>query len=291
MTRLTRKFSFLTAAFPHGAYQSQGFNQPDLRGPSIRGQLRWWYDALFENKVEEDKLFGGLKIKRQGRKPAAEASRIIVRIKPVANYRAKSMDFIPHKGKEGGIKNAIPAGAVYEITLSSCREGLTDDESRCLEQIVDAWLLLGAIGQRANRGAGSIWPDGAPASAEVYMARAKALLHGSKLRCALLERRYLKEYDLRYTAGDFIDGPVKSERRGPFDVKITVSWWPFGAAEDRKPSPLKLRAAILDGQLRLIALWDSRHHTADDLRKGVEQLAKQKEIGSLLKSVLGELCD
>jgi hypothetical protein len=45
----------------------------------------------------------------------------------------------------------------------------------------------------------------------------------------------------------------------------------------------------LDGQLRLLATWDGRHHTADHLRKGVEQLAQEKEIGRLLLAALPQL--
>lgn len=290
MTPLTRNFSFLTAAFPHGAYQSQGFNQPDLRGPSIKGQLRWWYDALFGQKADEDKLFGGLKNHMPGGKSGPEASRIVVRIRSLADPLIKPTDFMPHKGQDGGKKHAICPGTRYELALQPRREGITNQEKQRLERIVDAWLLLGAIGQRANRGAGSVWPEKAPEISNEYLARAKALLIGSKLRCAVLAKSYRDELDLRYDAGDFIDGPVKSERRGFHDVQVTEPWWPFGAAEDRKPSPLKLRAAHVDSGLRLVAIWDGRHQTADNLRDGVERLAKQKEIGRLLLAALPELC-
>lgn len=290
MTPLTRKFSFLTAAFPHGAYQSQGFNQPDLRPPSIKGQLRWWYDALFGRKADEDKLFGGLKNHRPGEKPGPEASRIVVRVSSLDDPSIEPTDFMPHKGQDGGKKYAVWPGTRYELTLQSRREGVTDQERQRLERVVDAWLLLGAIGQRANRGAGSVWPEGAPATADAYMVRARGLLQGSRLRCALLGNGYPGEHDLRQEAGDFINGPTIRVMRGPYPDEITVPWWPFGAAEDRKPSPLKLRAAMLDGQLRLVALWDGRHHTTDDLRKGVDQLEKEKEMGRLLKAVLAQLC-
>lgn len=289
MTTILRTFSFLTAAFPHGAYQSQGFNQPDLRAPSIKGQLRWWYDALFEQKAAEDQLFGGLKNSRPGENQGPEGSRVIVRVRPVAVPPIKPADFMPHKGHDGGMKQAICPGARYELVLQPRREGVTGHQEQCLQRVADSWLLLGAIGQRANRGAGSVWPEGAPSAADAYMARVQRLLQGTRLRCALLDAGFSGERELRYTAGDFIDGPVVQDGRGSFD-EVTVPWWPFGAAEARKPSPLKLRAVMLDGQLRLVALWDGRHHAADNLRQGVEQLAKEKEIGRLLESVLAKLC-
>lgn len=57
MNPITRQFTLLTCGFPHGAYQSQHYNRPDLRSPSVKGQLRWWYDALFSDIIFEHRLF------------------------------------------------------------------------------------------------------------------------------------------------------------------------------------------------------------------------------------------
>jgi hypothetical protein len=127
MIPITREFTFLTAAFPHGAYQSQGANQPDLRAPSIKGQLRWWYDAIFGNKASEDHLFGGLKNAKDGAKPGPESSRIIVRIQELAQGSPVKTHFMPHKGQGGGEKNAIPPGTRYNLSLIPRRSGITPD--------------------------------------------------------------------------------------------------------------------------------------------------------------------
>jgi CRISPR type III-B/RAMP module RAMP protein Cmr1 len=107
MITIAREFFFLTAAFPHGAYQSQGANQPDLRAPSIKGQLRWWYDAIYGDKGSEDILFGGLKNPKIGDKPGPESSRVSVRIEELAKPAISPCTFIPHKGQKGGSKQAI----------------------------------------------------------------------------------------------------------------------------------------------------------------------------------------
>lgn len=292
MNPIKRSFRFLTAAFPHGAYQSTGFNRPDLRPPSISGQLRWWFDALYGRKTEEDKIFGGLENWLEGRnRTGAEAARIVVRLCLDSKWSPNETEFMPHKGKSGGNKNAIPSGTVFTLTISYRRQKLTDEQIRRLERILDAWLMFGAVGQRANRAAGSVWPVAdPPLTAESYMARANDLLGTSKLRCALLNDRYDSEHRLRYDAGDFIKGPTVSERRGTKFDTITEKWWPFGSDKDRKPSPLKLRAVQLDGALRLAAIWDGRHHSPGDLRKGVEKLSLQKQLGHQLKAVLPQLC-
>jgi hypothetical protein len=299
MTVITRNFTFLTAAFPHGAYQSQGFNRPDLRGPSVKGHLRWWYDALFggadaSGKSDEDKLFGGLKNPKPGDKPGPEASRTVVRVRTLSTKGDfLSTHILPHKPdpRDRGPKSAIAPGTGYELSLISRREDWTEQERQRLEQVLDSWLLLGAVGQRANRAAGSLWPEGSPTSVTAYESRAAELLGKSKLVCAVLPGSYAHdECKVRFVAGDFIEGPTTSVQRGPRQVEAVESWWPFGSADPRKPSSLKLRAALLENELRLVALWDGRYHSNDNLRRGIEQLATAKEIGRLLKQAATKLC-
>ena len=143
MTPIIREFTFLTAAFPHGAYQSQGANQPDLRAPSIKGQLRWWYDALFHDKTAEDQLFGGLKNPVPGAKPGPESSRVVIRLQELGGPVIAKTGFIPHKGQNGGEKNAILPSTYYRLTITSRREGISPDQEKKLLRTLDAWLLLG----------------------------------------------------------------------------------------------------------------------------------------------------
>ena len=275
MHAIIREFIFLTAGFPHGAYQSQGFDRPELRGPSVKGQLRWWFDALFGNSAAEDKLFGGLKNKRAGEGPGPESSRVIVRVSSADQVDPEPTDYMPHSRQKNSKKNAIAPGTRYKICLSSRRGILEEGERMRLECVLDAWLLAGAVGQRANRAAGSLWPDNAPATEQAYLERTTALLKGSKLRCAVLPSVFEDERALRLMAGDLIEG--------------TQSWWPFGSAEPRKPSTLKFRAARLDGRLRLVAVWDGRYQASDNLRRGIEELAKSKPLGRFLKQVEQQL--
>jgi len=278
MESITREFTFLTAAFPHGAYQSLAANQPDLRAPSVKGQLRWWYDAIFNNKATEDLLFGGLKNPLQGGKPGPESSRVIVRVQSLNEVNVAKMQFMPHKGGGGGEKNAIRPRTRYRVSLVPRRAGVSPEEYPRLERIVDTWLLLGAIGQRANRGAGSIFSLDAPKTVADYEARTGQLLRDTKLRAAVLGKIYGSEYELRYDAGDFLAAEAFGNPT------------PFGSAFPRKPSLLKLRAAYLDGGLRLVALWDGRHQADITLRQGIQTLSNHpKVIGQLLTEVADRL--
>lgn len=308
MAAITREFTFLTAAFPHGAYQSLGANKPDLRGASIKGELRWWYDAIFNNRTAEDQLFGGLKNPMQGTKAAPESSRVIVRVQGLTEVKIDKTQFMPHKGNRGGEKNAILPGTRYRVSLLPRREGITPDELLKLERVLDAWLLLGSIGQRANRGAGSIVSSKAPKTVDEYESLASQLLIGTRLRAAVLSKKYdQNEKSLRYDAGDFLDAEAfinpahrqqldnlrkeKRYREADDFFAQKVGLLPFGSAKPRKPSLLKLRAAHLDGSLLLVALWDGRHQSDDTLRQGILQLSNHpKEIGKLLLKVTDKLC-
>ncbi|MEX2578860.1 MAG: RAMP superfamily CRISPR-associated protein [Verrucomicrobiales bacterium] len=281
MTPITRTFHFITPAFPHGAYQGQGHNVPELRGPTVRGQLRWWFAALFGQDrngrpgAEETAIFGGV-----GGGPSA--SRFTVRPVPVTTASPDQREILPHKPNSNhrGPKAAFLPGTEFRVDLLSRREGLSEDPSAKLARALDAWLLLGGVGQRANRAAGSLWPENAPGTEADYAARCRELLNGSPIRFAVLDRDFGNdEGELRIVAGDILDGRA-------FGGCNT----PFGSARPRKPSPLKLRAAWLDGSLRLVAVWDGRQQRSDDLRQGVAILAgDNKPLGHLLEPALPQL--
>lgn len=281
MSTIQRTFQLLTSAFPHGAYQSPGINRPDLRAPSVKGQLRWWYDALFEDPNSEQRLFGYVSSNENRRMglEGNQSSKVIVRIRSLTEVAPVPTSFIPHKAG-GGNKNAIPVGSRYELSLLQRREGVSDAESQRLELALDAWLLLGGIGQRASRGAGSVWPDGAPETSGAFRSRADLLLQGSRIRYAILGRKDgLDDMTIRHLSGDFLA-----------DVAFGDCQTPFGSAEPRKPSPLRLRAVRLDGELRIVAVFDSRFQSRDTLRMGIARLAREKEIGRLLHESVEDLC-
>ena len=273
MAQITRIFSLVTCGFPHGAYQSQNHNKPELRVPSIRGHLRWWYDALFSvgnnpGSRSSDTLFGNIG-------NHAQASKLIVRVEAIDEKNHVNQAFIPHKGARGGQKNAIAPGSSYQLTIIPRRGGITEGEQQKLERSIDAWLLLGAIGQRANRAAGSVWPSkNAPEAADDYTSRCKELLVDSKLSFAVLSGTFDDELAVRRVAGDFLA-----------DKAFQHCGKPFGSARPRKPSNLKLKAVNLDGALRLVAVWDSRSQRTDDLNQGIGILAQTKEIGQRLAEV------
>jgi CRISPR type III-B/RAMP module RAMP protein Cmr1 len=275
MQQIHRSLRFLTSAFPHGAYQSGEQNRPELRAPSVKGQLRWWFGALFNDEQEENRLFGGIQ-------KELTSSRVVVRVSELSPVRTTPSAFMPHKGHQGGRKNAIVAGTSFDIRLIVRRGEVSPEQFNKLEKTMDAWLLFGSVGQRANRAAGSVWPENAPQNKEAYQTLANQLLGRTKLRCAVLEEHFSgDEAKLRDVAGDFLA-----------DQAFDGCDRPFGSAKPRKPSLLRLKAASFEGKLHLVALWDGRfQQSAHNLRKGIRILADQrKEIGRRLSAVQESLC-
>ena len=48
----------ISETFAHGAYQTQNFNIPELRPPSVKGLIRWWHQALGYSARDAEAIFG-----------------------------------------------------------------------------------------------------------------------------------------------------------------------------------------------------------------------------------------
>lgn len=271
MESLTYSFSLLSDTFAHGAYQTMNFNRPELRAPSVKGMIRWWHEALGLPKQNADILFG----QAIG---TTMASRVMVRVHPTSEVRQQNSEFMPHKGQRGGSKTAILPGATYELTFTQRREELSSDLADQLRRAAECWLLLGAIGQRSNRGAGSVFWDQAPSSQKDFEIRAADLLGSSKISFAILDPRFENNRQARAIAGDFLQ------------AEAFAGSAPFGSARPRKPSPLKLKCIELDGFIRLLAVWDHRTESPANLTRAVHTLiGSNKEIGRILEAALPRL--
>lgn len=286
MTRntISRSFKFLTPAFPHGVYQSQHHNRPELRAPSLRGQLRWWWRALSKSSSDPlgNKLFGNA--------AGSEGSSSLIQLRLHAPLEPStiSSEILPHKTdfKHRGPKAAYqPQVDEFTLELRPRRQGIEDSTHEKLTTVLDAWLLMGAVGQRANRAAGSPWPTaGAPISPAAYLEQCRRLLVDSDLRIALLNFHSDTPEALREIAGRF---PNSGTCHIPGNV--------FGSARPRKPSPLRLRAVNLDGGLQLAALWaplTPHEDTAENLKAGIAamlQVEQKRELGLLLEEALPDL--
>jgi CRISPR-associated protein Cmr1 len=135
---------------------------PELRAPSIKGAMRFWWRALNghlgvkEMKAKEDGIFGGVT------KNAASRSKVTLRVKQTGIKTGR----LP-RTKDDKIQNPGIHYLWYTIPMNNDRPGiwegdftvqLTSFESLALEEAAFSfWMLanFGGLGTRSRRGAGS----------------------------------------------------------------------------------------------------------------------------------------
>ncbi len=175
MPQRTFECEVLTPLFLGGA-EARG--TPELRAPSLRGAMRYWYRALLGSVNSstlvslhegESELFGKaegggalatrLRVKEEPQKQSYEKDRAIRT--PQGDFLPTGKDYLLWSMSSTGKPNTprfqpsrqyIEPGAKFDFTLN-----VKLDDSMLKMGEVAFWLLanLGAVGARANRGAGS----------------------------------------------------------------------------------------------------------------------------------------
>jgi CRISPR type III-B/RAMP module RAMP protein Cmr1 len=172
MKKARFELEFITPALLGGA---EPHEWAELRAPSIRGQLRWWFRALGHSASEEARIFGSV------RADNGRASSVIIRISDLALPSGQ-----PSSGSQGTHKfqPAIDAAAVgganinspegylafnlrpprkpapykrglipektrFVVHLSSTR--LPDDDFHLICQVVRLFATYGSLGTRSRR--------------------------------------------------------------------------------------------------------------------------------------------
>jgi len=240
-----RDIEVLTPLFNRGAYQ----DTPELRVPSIRGMVRWWFreleyqslpgsdpgrrDRLQQIREAEKLAFGGIH-------DGVSASRLVFRVSNVRAQRATATPTLPHKqGGQASPQAAFPTGARFRLEVFTRRGDLPPELQTKVANALEVWLLLGALGLRANRSGGNVWPaDGsAPNTPAELCARLNTLGCRWPVMIAGKEAGTTVE-QLRAAATDTVNGAA----------------WVFGYARgrERQASTLKFKIAKLEGSPRLL---------------------------------------
>jgi CRISPR-associated protein Cmr1 len=140
MRRINVQCELVTPLLMHG----KDTNTPELRVPSIKGVMRFWWRAIFrqldldEMRKEEGKIFGDTE------KRSSFDLKIVT-----SNLKEGKFKPVPHKGfKVPGFE----AGGRFELVFS----GLDKDKLRTAYEIFVIASVLGGFGQRSRRGYGSI---------------------------------------------------------------------------------------------------------------------------------------
>jgi CRISPR/Cas system CMR-associated protein Cmr1 (group 7 of RAMP superfamily) len=226
----TEKYSFtlLTACFCGGADSQTQTAPAEMRVPSIRGQVRAWHRVM-EGEDAVNRIWGST----VGEAGASRVALILdASIRP--RQAQPKPNILPHKGQ--GPRPALAAGQSFTLTLQRLIACAPSDWTAA-QNAVKLWLLIGGLGLRANRAAGSVWPIG-------NWVPQTSIQLGETLR------------KLRFPwAVQLVDTPSGTQsdelRRLASD---TVKGQPhfFGEIKPRTPSPTRFKVIELGGQPRLL---------------------------------------
>ena len=301
MTR-TIDLEFITPLFSHGATDA-----PEIRPASIRGQLHAWFRIVGGDIEAERRVFGGIKHKNADPKTMPShmkttASPVIVRVSGL-KARVKKLLTLPHKSGDGYLRDAFDIGTTCRIIVTDRLDGLRSGDEVLLNRSINAWLLMGTLGFRATRAAGSfIWTDESfpmPTTPLAYEDACRDLLGeaSAHAKVAVLERDppYSSAEKARRDVSDSLGGPGKEKQTERDDLQDLNN--PLGCINGknkrgeeltRKTSPLKFRILRFGTSYRILAFWDGRTemtgNTDSDLYGVVDLLAQNKpRIGEQLK--------
>jgi len=164
MNTETFNLELITPCFCAGANQSIA----EIRAPSIRGQLRWWFRVLGGNAKDEALLFGSaagdlgtgsrLRLSVSDVKPAADRNVPAFSPNDAQSYvwhyaRVSGTTIRGASGPRWQAQGAMPAGTRFKVHLNWLRPA--GSLKPAFDEALFAFLALGAVGLRATRGLGA----------------------------------------------------------------------------------------------------------------------------------------
>lgn len=249
-------FSFLTDCFSGNA-EGKDSKQSALRVPPIRGHVRTWHQLAFGldscNRVWGSSAGNG------------EGSRVSVALKTGVEPSSATSEILPHSEdrKKRGNRPCIPAGQKASIEIIRLPLCSNEDWDKA-QKAVRLWLLLGSLGLRSNRAAGSVWPAEQPRTPN-DLREAINDLGLRRLQIALIGLgKHLNTSDLRKAASDTVSQP---------DI--------FGTTKPRTPSPTKFKVVAFEEGPCLLAMAPEK--APDFIRRAEEALcdkARWRELGA-----------
>ena len=164
MIHIEEKMTLITPCFCAGANPDVA----ELRAPSIRGQLRWWFRVLGGTPEQEKELFGGV---HEG----TMSSKIVVRVKVKAEEQKhgkpeelprqnSSLYYLFHFVRVSGDRRRyesdgwLKEGTTFTVEILSRLPMKPEKETKFLETW-DAFIKFGGLGYRQTRGLGAFAPQ------------------------------------------------------------------------------------------------------------------------------------
>lgn len=287
----TIRLEFITPLFSHGATDA-----PEVRAPSIRGQLHDWFRILGGDIVAERRVFGGVRQGRAGFNGHDKTmdSAVVVRVSDVRGS-VVSVPTLPHKnGGQASPQRAFGVGTTCMVSIADRLNGLAPDDEARLSAAIDAWLLMGTLGYRATRAGGSFaWSDETfpqPETRLDYEDACRNLLDefSARAKVAVLAKPCETAERARKIVSDSLGGRGRREEQDDLMRLHDPLGRAFGG---RKTSSLRYRIVRLNDGYHIVAFWDNRievtGNAESDLYGVIDLLAQKKpELGTQLQEAL-----
>lgn len=248
MSPKTYHLQLLTPCFCAGANQSIA----EIRAPSIRGKLRWWFRVVGGDATQEGEVFGSV------REEASGSSSVVVRVTEAAVApKWQPVKFSPNsntgyilyfakasaQGARWEATGAIPEGTKFSLVLD-WRRKVSEDSRATFDLALQCFLMLGSLGLRSTRGLGSFECEelrfGTTAFEELLsMIRKRSPnFHAGLGQFAGSEGQWL----------DGLGAQLRGLRKGYSSSKPT----PLGSSQPRQASAVYLRPVRDNGKARIV---------------------------------------
>lgn len=253
MIRNAYTIEFLTPCFCAGATQSLA----EVRAPSIRGKLRWWFRVIGGTAEQEREVFGSV------RGENASGSSLIVRVSeaslapkwlPIQFTGISNTGYVLYfaKASADGTRwvagGAISPGAKFVLTLTWQRSISTEIKA-IFDLALKCFLTLGSLGLRSTRGLGAFECREMPFSTEAF----------NKLLSDI--RQQSKHFQAGFgeftgTEAQWLDG-LGSQLRGlrqgySAGTPSRPAQTPLGASQPRQASAVHMRPVRDNGKARIV---------------------------------------
>ncbi len=259
MTTRTYNLNLITPCFCAGASPAQA----EIRAPSIRGKLRWWFRVLGGTQDQETAVFGG------AAGEAGVASALITRVSPPSTRKPwQPIDFpgvsntgyllyfarASSEGQRWVQTGAVPSGSSFQLHLT-WRRAVEARSKALFDLALDAFLLLGTLGLRSSRGLGAFETSEAPFSIPVFEELLARIHRHQPLLLAHLAEFEGAESQLL----DALGAQLRGLRSGGYSAgrQGNSQPSPLGASSPRQASAVYLRPVKTPNQAFRIVVFEA----------------------------------
>ena len=258
MKRSVYNLKFITPCLCAGSNQAIA----EIRAPSIRGKLRWWFRVLGGSQEQESEVFGSTS------GGSSNASAIIVRVsmteqvswEPPHVHGMSDEGYLLYfakvagkpKGSSGDGPRWNPAGAIgvgsrFQLNILQMRP-ISSQSQAVLDLAIRSFLVFGSLGLRSTRGLGAFECVELPASEE----NIRRLAVDIKKTCpSFLIEKATYAGPLGLPLLKAMGAQLRALRKGYSAGKTGGNPTPLGTSNPRQSSAVYLRPVLVGQEAHL----------------------------------------